>query len=185
MATNERKTNGPAIDATLVPNEHGNVGGLRLTFSHGQVLEVRASQLTNTIMEMAIWHGLKQKLVDAAAISRDPETGRAATIETKYQAVREVYDRLLAGQWNKVRGEGGSAVGGGLLYRALVRMYAGKKDEDAIKAFLAAKTDAEKAALRKNSKVAAIIEEIKAEDAARKGDAGTDDSDDLLGELDD
>jgi hypothetical protein len=152
---------------------------MRLTFSHGETLELRASQLNSDILEQAVWHGLKQKLVDAAAISRNTETGRAASVADKFDAVKEVYDRLLAGEWNKRRegGAGGSA--GGLLFRALCRMYAGKKDADAIREFLDGKTDAEKAALRKNSKVAAIIEEIRAESA--KGDAPS--GDDILADL--
>lgn len=153
---------------------------LVIEFAHGKRIEVRPSQLIASVQEQAMFHGLKQKLVDAAAISRNPETGRSASIEDKYQAVRTVYDRLLAGHWNAVRGEGG-APAGGLLFAALVRMYAGKKSEEDIRAFLAGKSDKEKAALRKNPRVAAIIEEIKAE-------RGTDDDaagEDLLNELDD
>ena len=178
MSTNEGKRG--AIETSLVANEHGKVGGLRLTFSNGNVLELRASQLTDVIMEAAIWHGLKQKLVDAAAISRDPETGKTATIETKYAAVKEVYDRLLAGEWNKRR-EGGAGGTGGLLYRALVRMYAGARTPEQIKAFLAGKDAAAQAILRKSPKIAVIIEEIKAEDAEGWDDAP--DADELLAGL--
>lgn len=171
--TTTNKTNQPAIDATITDD-----GQLVLAFSNGQNLKIGPDMLSAHITRQALLHGLKQKLVDAAAISRDPETGRAATIETKYQAVREVYDRLLAGEWNKRR-EGGAGAVGGLLFRALCRMYEGKKTSDDIKAFLEGKTDAEKAALRKNAKVAAIIEEIRAE-SAKPGDV---DADDLLADL--
>ena len=91
--------------------------------------------------------------------------------------MKTVYDRLLAGQWNATR-EGGGATGG-LLLQALVRMYAGRKTPDELRAFLAEKTDAEKTALRKNPRVAAIIEEIRAE----TGRAVSIDTDELLGEL--
>jgi len=169
-----KTANTPAIAADI---NNGTV--LTLTFAHGEKLHLDASQLSADIRLMATMHGLKQKLVDAAAISRNPETGRAASVADKYDAVKEVYDRLLAGEWNKRRegGAGGSA--GGLLFRALCRMYAGKKDADAIREFLEAKTDAEKAALRKNAKVAAIIEEIRAE-SAKPGDST---SEDLLADL--
>ena len=141
-------------------------------------MAIRATDLSPTIVAQAIIHGLKQKLVDAAAISRNPETGRAASVQDKFDAVKEVYDRLLAGEWNKRR-EGGSGASGGLLFRALCRMYDGKKTADDIRAFLEGKTDAEKAALRKNSKVAAIIEEIRAE-SAKDGDVN---ADELLADL--
>lgn len=169
-----KTANVPAIDATIAPDH----SSLTLAFAHGESLTIRAADLSQTIIAQAIMHGLKQKLVDAAAISRNTETGRAASVADKFDAVKEVYDRLLSGEWNKRR-EGGAGASGGLLFRALCRMYDGKKTADDIKAFLEAKTDAEKAALRKNSKVAAIIEEIRAESA--KGDAAT--GDDLLADL--
>ena len=165
------------ITATIVMNAEGHPGGLALQFANGESLGLTAAQLPNNILEHAVWHGLKQKLVDAAAISRNLETGRAASVEDKYQAVKTVYDRLLAGQWNAVR-EGGGATGG-LLLQALVRMYAGRKTADELKAFLADKSDAEKTALRKNPRVAQIIEDIRAE----QGKAANIDTDELLGEL--
>jgi hypothetical protein len=170
MTNNDTKRNA-AITAEIV----GEV--LHLAFSNGQTLAMDASQLTSDIARAATMHGLKQKLVDAAAISRNPETGRAASINDKFQAVKTVFDRLLAGQWNATR-EGGS-VTGGLLLQALVRMYAGKKTADQLRDYLAGKSDAEKTALRKNPKVAAIIDEIRAEN----GKTASIDTDELLNEL--
>ena len=168
------------ITVKLVRNAEGQIGGMLMDFAHGKQLTITAAQLTHPIMEQAIWHGLKQKLVDAAAIGRNPETGRSATVDDKYKAVKAVYDRLLAGRWNAERGEG-NAPAGGLLFAALVRMYAGKKSDDDIRAFLAGKDDKQKAALRKNPRVVEIIEEIKAERAA--DGAGEEPGADLLDEL--
>ena len=168
MTDTKRNT---AITATI----DGNT--LTLTFANGETLIMRGDALNSDVQQYAMMHGLKQKLVDAAAISRNPETGRAASVEDKYQAVKTVYDRLLAGQWNATREGGGNA--GGLLLQALCRMYAGRKTVDELKAFLADKTDAEKTALRKNPRVAQIIEEIRAE----RGKAADIDTDELLGEL--
>lgn len=172
-----KTANIPAIDATITGLDTGNPT-LTLAFSHGETLCVAATQLSVAIAQQAMMHGLKQKLVDAAAISRNPDTGRAASVADKYDAVKEVYDRLLSGEWNKRR-EGGAGASGGLLFRALCRMYDGKKTPDDIRVFLDGKTDAEKAALRKNSKVAAIIEDIRAESAKDSGASG----DDLLADL--
>lgn len=165
------------ITATIVMNAEGHPGGLALQFANGEVLALTAAQLSNTILEHAVWHGLKQKLVDAAAISRNPETGRAATVQDKYDAVKTVYDRLLSGAWNATREGGGQS--GGLLFKALLRMYAGRKTEQDIRAFLDDKSDAEKTALRKNPRVAQIIEDIRAE----TGKAANIDTDEMLGEL--
>ena len=165
-----------AVETSTTGNE------LALTFANGEILRVYFDALSQPIRDAAMVHGLKQKLCDAAAISRDPATGKTATIETKYAAVREVFDRITSadGTWNKIR-EGGSS-SGGLLLTALIRMYAGRKTRDDLTAFLSSKTDAEKTALRKNPKIAAIIDEIKAERAT--DDEGVD-SDAILDELND
>lgn len=136
---------------------------LVLMFANGEELCIKASMLTVPMAQQAMMHGLKQKLVDAAAISRNPDTGRSATVDDKYNAVKEVYDRLLSGQWNKTRGEGGTG-SGGLLYRALCILYADKTPE-AIRAFLAGKDAKQQAALRNNAKVAAIIATLKADNS--------------------
>ena len=173
---NDTKRNA-AISAAIVTSEDdGRPCALHLKFANGQELALTASQLTSNVMEYAIFHGLKQKLVDAAAISRNPETGRAASVEDKFQAVKAVFDRLLSGQWNATREGGGNA--GGLLFQALCRMYQGRKTPDQLREFLADKSDAEKTALRKNPRVAQIIEDIRAE----QGKAADIDTDELLGE---
>lgn len=163
-------------NATITATIEGQA--LSLTFANGETLIIHGDALHVDVQRYAMMHGLKQKLVDAAAISRNPENGRAATVEDKYQAVKTVYDRLLAGQWNATR-EGGGATGG-LLLQALCRMYDGRKTADELRTFLADKSDAEKTALRKNPRVAQFIEAIRAE----TGKAASIDTDELLGELD-
>lgn len=185
MTTNDKNGNDKVqrsvIEATVTPAGGGDMtnGGLCLSFLNGEKLQLQLSDLAPDIIEMACLHGLKQKLVDAAAISRDPATGRAATVETKFAAVKEVFDRLLSGQWNKAR-EGGAGAGG-LLFKALMRMYDGRKTEEDVRAWLDGKTDAEKTALRKNPRVAEIIEQIRAETGKTTGT----DTDALLAELED
>ena len=178
MATINTMKKQSAIETTI------ENGAIAFEFADGRTLRVYLDTLTPTIREAAIMHGLKQKLCDAAAISRDPATGRAATIDTKYDAVKEVFDRITSadGTWNKQR-EAGAGGSGGLLLAALVRMYAGRKTKDDLRAFLDGKNLSEQAALRKNPRVAEIIEEIKAE-RAKDGDDDTD-SDAMLEELDD
>jgi hypothetical protein len=175
----------PAVSATIEQDspETGMTGNdaLRLVFANGKELVLQVRDLSDTILGMAVMHGLKQKLVDAAAISRNPDTGRSATVEDKYEAVKTVFNRLLAGQWNAGR-QGGGAGSGGLLFRALCRMYEDKSPES-IREFLAGKSKADQAALRGNARVAAIIDEIKAEDAANGLGGDTAASDDLLAEL--
>jgi|688.fasta_scaffold725275_1 hypothetical protein len=154
----------PAIAAEIT--------GTRLVFTTatGETLTVEAAALSDEIREAAMMHGLKQKIGDAAALSRNPETGRSATIEDKYNAMIEVFTRLQAGQWNKTReaGEGGGA--GGLLFKALCKVKADKTPAE-IRAYLDGLTKEQQAAVRKVPAVAAAIEEIR---AAQAKDGGID-----------
>lgn len=161
----------PAVAAAI----DGDV--MTLTFANGQELVVLPTMFTPEIVAQATTHGLKQKLVDAAALSRNPYTGRSATADDKYNAVKEVFDRLLTGHWNKPR-EGAVAVKGGLLFAALCRMQPGRPAEE-IKSWLDDLTNEQKAALRKNPKVAATIAGIRSEQV-KTGDV---DTDSLLDEL--
>jgi hypothetical protein len=178
MAT-KTETKTPAISAEChtkwVSGLADNSVSVELTFSDGRAIIVSAGDLSDDVQRMALAHGLKQKLVDAAAMSCGPN-GRPATIGDKFNAVNEVYQRLLIGEWNKAR-EGQST--GGLLVHALMEMTG--KTRDQIVAFLDGKTAKEQAALRANPKVAPIIERMRAERA------GSDaiDSDELLAGLED
>ena len=167
----------PALAVEIVEKEDGHIEGLVLRFSNGEVLAIEPVEVPPAIAQYALWHGLKQKLVDAAAISRNPETGRSATVADKYAAVKVVYDRLLAGEWNAPRGSGTGS--GGLLFRALCAEYPSKTPE-VLREWLAGKSKAEQAALRKNPKIAMRIEELRAAPA----DDGTTDTEELLSELD-
>ncbi len=164
------------IDATI----DTNAMSLRLAFSNGQALTLTEAMLSEAIRKQAMLHGLKQKLVDAAAISRNPDTGRSATVGDKFNAVMEVYDRLCRGEWNKGRDSGASSGAGGLLFRALCKMYADKTPEQ-IRDFLGKKDAKQQAALRAVPKIAAIIDELR---AAQSKDGDTD-ADLMLSELDD
>jgi|SRR6185436_7080488 len=164
-------TKTPAIDATI----NGDV--LTLVFAHGPTITLEASAMHDDIRAQAMMHGFKQKLVDAAAISRNPETGKSATVDDKYKAVLAVYQRLYQGQWNIPRGEGTG--NGGLLFRALCVMFDGQKSADEVRAWLDGKSEAEQAALRKNPRVADIIERIRPK---AKPDASVD-TDAMLNEL--
>lgn len=179
MTTQTKTPPAVAATITLATPDVGPTASdkLTLTFADGRVLALSLIELSPTIIAQATMHGLKQKLVDAAAISRNPDTGRAASLDDKYDAVAEVFHRLIAGEWNKRR-EGTAT--GGLLLRALCRLYPARTHEQ-ILTYLAGKSEAEKAALRRNPKVAAIIDDIRAED----GRDGGIDSDDLLAGLED
>ena len=152
-----------AIKTTVSPTGGMSslAGYVSWAFKDGRALKISLSDLTPELREMAALHGLKQKIGDAAAISRDPASGRSATLSTKYDAAREVLERLTISQtWNKGR-EGGGATGG-LLLRALCQFYSDKEPEE-VRAWLETMDDAKKQALRVNPKISELIMKLKAE----------------------
>lgn len=139
------------------------------------------AEINPNLLNMAACHGIKQKCIDAAAISRDPDTGRSATVQQKWEALMRVVERITDpdGAWNETREGGGNQ--GGLLLRALMRLQP-KKTREELVAWLETKTDKEQAALRANPKVAPIIAELKAEQDRKNADTEFD-SDAALEEL--
>ena len=160
----------------IVSGVDGAQEGWVLTFAGGRQRSVKGADLTRALQQAALFHGLKQKLGDAAAIPRNTDTGRSATNAEKAEAVCEVLDRLLAGEWNKTR-EGGET-GAGVLLTALVNLYP-KKTREALTAWLAGLDKDARAKIRKNPTVAAEMLRIRSERAA----AGAEGSGDLLSEL--
>lgn len=150
---------------------------MRITFADGEVSIVTDHELA-PVARACMWHGAKQKLVDATAIGRNPETGRSATVADKRAALLDVLANLTAGEWFKQRD---GAPSGGLLLRALCVVYEGKKTREELVEYLAGKSLAEQAALRKVPRIADAIAEIHAASAK----AGGIDGEALLDELDD
>lgn len=152
---------------------------LTITFSNGKDLSIDASALPAEIQKQAMLHGLKQKLVDAAAMSRNPDSLNSNQVDDKYAAVAEVHARLTGPNptWNKERAkEGTPASANSLLVRALMQMTG--RDKTYVDDFLTAKTKEQRAALSRNPRVLAIIAELKAATVSNGID-----TDELLGEL--
>lgn len=139
---------------------------VRMDFRNGAT---RLFTIPDTMTAKFAAHGAEQKLGDEIA-------GLEDTADCVL-AVDELIDRLYNGEWSAKREANGMA-GTSTLLRALVE-HTGKTGE-AIKAFLAGKTQAEKIALRNNPKIKPIIDRIEAEKAAKKSNV---DTDAMLGEL--
>lgn len=139
---------------------------VRLDFRNG---ETRLFTVPDALLLKFAAHGAEQKLGDEIAGLND--------IEDCVLAIDELIDRLYNGEWS-VKREANGMAGTSVLVRALVE-YTGKPVE-AIKQFLAGKSQAEKVALRNNPKIKPIIERIEAEKASKKANV---DTDAMLGEL--
>jgi hypothetical protein len=149
MTTQTTTKNIPAIRADI------NSTTLHLMFADGTSIVIDSGELNADILQQATMHGLKQKLVDAAAMSK------GATIDEKYEAVLDVAERLRAGEWNKKREAGEGGGNGGLLFRALCELSPAKSP-DSIRAFLAEKSNEQKSAMRAVPRVAAAIDRLRA-----------------------
>ncbi len=111
-------------------------------------------------------HGWKQRLSDAAALSRDDETGKPASPADKLAAVKELAEYYESGaeEWSRVGAGGG---GKSITIEAIAALKGVEYDQaEAIVADFAAKKyegDTKKALafLRQGERVAAKIEEIR------------------------
>ena len=161
-------------------------GELVLTFADQTTAKLSTHDLSPDILSQALLHGLKQKLVDAAAIARNTDTGASATTADKKEAVMEIHARLLEGAWNKGRATGDGMNGkGSILLLALQRLQP-NRDAAELAEWLKARTDAERAALAKNAKILPHVQAIQAERAERAAAAAKKagiDSDELLNGL--
>ena len=142
--------------------------GLTFTFGTGDEVTLMVDSLSPEIRAMAMLHGLRQKVQDAAAIARNPDTGRSATFGDKRDAAMEVYERLLAGHWNKPTAGGERDASGGMLLRALMEVYP-TAGQDVLKARITGWNAEQKTVIRNNPKIKAVLDRMAAEKVAAKG----------------
>lgn len=150
--------------AKIIETSVTDAGALVIVTPAGTIM-VNPANLSAEVRDAALLHGLKQKICDAAALERDPATGRSATPEDKYKAMRAVADRLHAGEWN-ARGEGDGSGGDGLLVRALAKVTGRPVDE--IRPEVTKWDKKTQAAMRADPNIAPVIAELRAAADANK-----------------
>ncbi len=139
---------------------------VRLDYRNG---ETRLFTVPENMLAKFAAHGAEQKLGDEIAGLED--------VADCVLATDELIDRLYNGEWG-VKREANGMAGTSVLLKALVE-HTGKTVE-AIKAFLAGKSQAEKVALRNNSKIKPIVQRLEEEKASKNSKV---DTDAMLGEL--
>lgn len=140
---------------------------VRLDFVNG---ETRTFTLPASLRDKFAAHGAEQKLGDEIAGLDD--------VADCVMAVDELMTRLEGGEWGVGRKPGSGMAGSSILARAL-HEHTGKP-MDAIKAFLAGKSQAEKVALRQNPAIAPIVQRLEADKVKKPSNV---DTNALLGEL--
>ncbi len=142
------------------------------------------TKLHEEIVKRAAVHGMIQRISDAAAISRDSETGASATPKEKLAAMSALIEHYMSGteEWRRTgTGEGGGksltieaiAQVKGVTYEVAeqyVADFAGKKGEEVKKVL---------AKLRNSAAVRAAMDEIRSK---RQG-APKADADEMLDEI--
>jgi len=119
-------------------------------------------KLRTDVREYAACHGIKQKIGDAAAQSRDPLTGKSASPAQKLAAIQKVVDRLEnGGNWNGVSGGSGSA-DITMLIKALTELYP-NIDVAVLTAKVTGMTAEQRAAALVDERVAEIVRRLTAE----------------------
>jgi hypothetical protein len=126
----------------------------------------------------AALHGFKQRIGDMAALSRNPDTGLAASPADKFDAIARGIEHYMSGtaDWN-LRAASGERTSGelGLLARAIAELKS--RDVTEVRDWLKTKTEAE----RKGLAVAAAVKPIM--DRMREEAAAPIDAEEMLGEL--
>lgn len=118
-------------------------------------------RLSADVVQRAAIHGMIQRISDAAAISRDEETGLPATPEEKLEAMSRLVAHYESGtsEWSRVAEAGPK---GGVLFKALCEMFP-DRDAKSIREWLDELSKKEQTALRADPKVKAIIDRMQAE----------------------
>ncbi len=133
-------------------------------FASGQVLTVDRTTLAAAVREQGEVWGLARKVMNAAAINRDSFTPpRSATAAEKFEACREVFDAMVAGNWNV--GRTTAVEGAPLLLQALALAYPARPRE-VLAEFVGKQSAAAVAALLLTDKIAPHAATIRAAQTA-------------------
>ena len=139
-------------------------------------ITLHLDRLSDENRAYAALHGMKQRIADAAAQSKDPETGLPVSALDKLSAMKLLVEHYESGtkEWRtktSTRGESGNS----LLVQCLMELTG--KDRAEMAAFVKSKSPAERTALLKSEKVKPIADRIESQLTAEV------DADDLLSEL--
>lgn len=125
-------------------------------------MEVHPDEFPRNIQAMAAAYGIREKATNAAALGRDPKTGKQAPIVAKRDAVLRVLDNMRAGNWELRGGGTGDDV---LLVEAVAEAMG--EDRDVVRSAVEAWDGPTKKAMTMDPKIKPIFDRMKAEAVAR------------------
>lgn len=156
----------------------------RITFTVRDAGEIvlDMSRLSPEVLAYAAFHGMKQRIADAAAMSRNPDTGAPASPADKFAAMEALAAHYMSGsdEWALRVASGGAAKPSGLTLRALA-------DVQGVD-ITTMRERVDTLAERKGTTPAALLRELAKAPAVAKRIAemratSSPDADELLGEL--
>lgn len=153
-------------------------GGVKFKVAGVGELHLELSRVSAENKEYATLHGFIQRITDAAALSRDGATGKSASPQEKFDAMKVLVEHYNSGAtgWNLSGGERGPSEEVKLLVEALSEVYP-TKGKDELTAWVRKRSKAEVIALSEQENLKTIITRLRGE-RAKGVDAAA-----LLGEL--
>lgn len=174
--TNPAALTQPVITRKSRDSIETSLNGTKLSFifSNGQAIDIDTTTLSPEIREAAMIHGLRAKLIDGAAMSRNTVTGKPASMDDKFNAVNEIATRITAkdGTWNKGR-SGESAPKTTILVRAIAEVM--NKTIEQAKEFVAQRDKAQIAGLKAHPRIRPVILRMEMEQTKAAPSDGIDD----------
>lgn len=140
------------IDETGVTFSVKDQGKLRVSFA----------SLSRAVRDRALAHGIVQRVVDAAALSRDGKSGKSASTLEKFTAMKEIVEHLMSGteNWSLAREQESPYVS--LLTQCLCEIYP-ERTEEKVRDWVKKLSAADRKAVLGSSKVKVIAERIESE----------------------
>lgn len=128
-------------------------------------LTLELARISDANKARAMLHGFVQRISDAAALSRNPETGKPASAQDKFDAMRILIEHYHSGtgEWTRTRAAG-PKYSNGLLGECLKRLYPDKTAER-IAEYLDGLKPSQRTQLLASDKIRPIAEAIRAEAA--------------------
>lgn len=171
METKPKANSVITTEAVVVDNV---VTGIKFKVKDAGEITLELAKLSDAVRERALIHGMTQRISDAAAISRNPETGKPASAADKLAAMKNLCDYYNGGaaEWNRKRAESaGAGYANGLLAEALKLAYP-EKTPERIAEYIKGLKASERVALLASDTLKDFVDQIRSEAAkATKVDA--------------
>lgn len=165
----------PKSNSVVTTEANMSIGEMVFTVLGAGTVTLHVERMHPDNRSRAMYHGLKQRCGDMAALERNRDTGLPASPADKLSEITRLVEHLESGSadWTLRRA---AASEGGLLFQALTR-FSPDKGAERIREYIETLSNRQRAALLASDKLKAIVDSIRAEAVADV------DTEELLGTL--